>query len=59
MTTQPPTAMQEALAAARKALTQDDASPFDPVPDGYYARTDVPTQEVSAALAKAGIHLPA
>jgi hypothetical protein len=49
--------IREALAVAREAITEDDTDPFDPVPDGYYARPDTPPDEYRDALAKAGIHL--
>lgn len=50
-------AMREALSVAAEATTDDDTSPFDPVPDGYYLRPDTPDHEYRDALAKAGIHL--
>lgn len=48
-------AMREAI----EALPQQEGPEYDPTPDGYYARPEVPDSEVREALAKARIYLPA
>ncbi|MCX5114376.1 hypothetical protein OOK13_39145 [Streptomyces sp. NBC_00378] len=50
-------AKAEALAAAAEAAASTAAVPTaPPVPDGYYARTNVPETEVDECLATLGIH---
>lgn len=54
------TPLQEALAAAYQAAAEATTEPeptFSPTAPGYYARPEVPAEEVTEALAEAGIHL--
>ncbi|MQY32595.1 hypothetical protein SRB17_05490 [Streptomyces sp. RB17] len=51
-------AKRAARAAVAEALATEDVNPFEPTPDGYYARPEVTHDEVRAALAKVGIYPP-
>ncbi|MER5468039.1 hypothetical protein [Streptomyces sp. NPDC002685] len=45
-----------ALNAAAATQDTDDTLPFEPVPDGYYARPEATAAELDEALAKVGLY---